>query len=128
MNEIPSTNSQNQVMGNVLSQKSTNPDKEIVDYIVDKTVEKAKLVRTPETDEFDSKPEMKLCASKIDANEITKGIGLATSVLIALKGLAQAGFDVWDTFVERFGVPESKEEEQALKAMLAPNKNLQVDV
>jgi hypothetical protein len=123
MNEISATNGQNQIT--TLASKKT--DKEFVDYIVDKTIKQNSLARTPETDEFlPMQDECKYLGAAIKPKDVAAGIGTATSILVALKGLADAGFDVWDTFVERFGKPQTKQEEQVLKMMLAP-KDIQTE-
>jgi hypothetical protein len=103
-----------------------DPDKAFVNYVIDKAIEENTLARTPEQDTFVAGANVKGCFAppkKIAVQDVTAGLGIATSVLIALKQLAQAGFDVWDTFVDRFGKPKSAEEEKALKAFLAPNPN-----
>jgi propanediol dehydratase large subunit len=97
-------------------------DKDIVNYVIDKKLEENSLARSPQQDTFamSDKP-LGIVATKISPKDVATGIGVATSILIGLKQLAQAGFDVWDTFVERFGKPKTPEEEQALRALLAPN-------
>lgn len=42
----------------------------------------------------------------------------ATGIILAFEKLAEAGFKVYDMFVERFGKPATKEEEMALRAAL----------
>ena len=44
----------------------------------------------------------------------------ATGLIVAFEKLAEAGFKVYDMFVERFGKPANKEEEAALRAALEP--------
>lgn len=78
----------------------------------------SRLERSPEMDMFASP---RLCA-KISPKDVQTGITSATAVLVALKALAEAGFDVWDMFVQKFGKPENKQEEKMLKAFLAPNE------
>jgi propanediol dehydratase large subunit len=99
-------------------------DKDIINYVIDKKLEENSLARSPKQDTFINDDNTKcLAAVKISPKEVAADIGAATSILIGLKQLAQAGFDVWDTFVDRFGKPKTPEEEQALKAILAPNTN-----
>jgi hypothetical protein len=99
-------------------------DKDVINYVIDKKLEENSLARCPQQDTFTTGDNVKcLAAVKISPKEVAADIGAATSILIGLKQLAQAGFDVWDTFVDRFGKPKTPEEEQALKAILAPNTN-----
>jgi propanediol dehydratase large subunit len=100
-------------------------DKDIINYVIDKKIEENSLERNPQQDCFamSDNPKCFIAASKVSPKDVAAGIGVATSILIGLKQLAQAGFDVWDTFVDRFGKPKTPEEEQALRALLAPNVN-----
>ena len=75
------------------------------------------LERTPDTDDYQTSM---LCAS-IKPKDVQTGLTSATAILIAFKALAEAGFDVWDMFTQKFGKPKNKQEEQALKAIFAPN-------
>jgi propanediol dehydratase large subunit len=99
-------------------------DKDIINYVIDKKIEENSLERTPQQDTFVAGSSVKsLAAVNVSTKDIATGIGTATAILVGLKQLAQAGFDVWDTFVERFGKPKTIEEEQVLRAILAPNVN-----
>ena len=68
----------------------------------------------PNQDEFN----VGKCCYAISPKNIASGVIGLTAVVTSLKTLAQTGFDIWDEFTKRFGKPESKEEEQALKAAL----------
>jgi propanediol dehydratase large subunit len=100
-------------------------DKDIINYVIDKKIEENSFERTPQQDSFAMSDNSKsfIAAAKVSPKDVAEGIGVATSILLGLKQLAQAGFDVWDTFVERFGKPKTPEEEQALREILAPNVN-----
>ncbi|MCM1338170.1 MAG: hypothetical protein NC191_00685 [Muribaculaceae bacterium] len=77
-----------------------------------KQIESNNLERTPNCDEYFG------AAYCFSPKTVANGVISLTAVVTALKTLAQTGFDIWDEFTKRFGKPESKEEEQALKAAL----------
>lgn len=106
----------------VLSTKNLSNEQkaEVRKAIVQQYQESAKentLARSPQSDKFMMEDKC-IGAVAFSPKVITEtAIGI-TAMVTALQSLAKAGFDVWDMFISRFGKPESKEEEKALKAAL----------
>ena len=81
------------------------------------------LQRTPDNDCFvcNKKEDTFGSPAKIMASfNPAAAMATATGIIIAFEKLAEAGFKVYDMFVERFGKPANKEEEAALRAALEP--------
>lgn len=79
------------------------------------------LERSPNQDEYSANNEKLLCAS-ISPKEAVEGISSVTAVLVALKGLVNAGFDLNDLFKDRFGNNTEKTPQQ--KNNITPQSTL----